>query len=191
MHTEQHSKQKKRKGFDEEVVLPEGVTVQISGLKVTIQGKKGTLNRTFKVPNVKIRSQNGKIILTALKNSQREKRAIGTITAHLQNMVTGVVNGHEYKLKICSGHFPMNVVVSGTEFSIKNFLGEKYPRKLTIKQGVTVKVQGTEVVVDSTDKELAGQTAASIEILTRIKGRDRRIYQDGIYIINKDGKVME
>ena len=106
-------------------------------------------------------------------------------------MIKGVAEGHVYRLKICSGHFPMNVSVSGNEFSVANFLGEKTPRKLSVKEGASVKVEGQEVVVESMNKELAGQTAADIELLTKVKGRDRRIFQDGIFIINKDGKELE
>ncbi|HLC99276.1 MAG TPA: 50S ribosomal protein L6, partial [Candidatus Nanoarchaeia archaeon] len=84
----------------------------------------------------------------------------------------------------------MNVSVSGNEFNVANFLGEKTPRKLKIKDGVKVKVEGEFVVVEGIRKEDAGQVAANIEILTKVKGRDRRIFQDGIYIIEKDGKQM-
>jgi len=41
------------------------------------------------------------------------------------------------------------------------------------------------VKVSSIDKEKAGQTAANIELATRIKGYDPRVFQDGIYIVKK------
>jgi large subunit ribosomal protein L6 len=84
----------------------------------------------------------------------------------------------------------MNVSVSGDTFAIKNFLGEKVPRTLKIKEGVTVKVEGTDVTVESTDIEKAGQVAADIEQLTRITNRDIRIFQDGIYIVEKSRKPL-
>ena len=102
-------------------------------------------------------------------------------------MVNGVTKGHVYRMKICSGHFPMNVSIAGGEFVIKNFLGEKVPRKLKLKEGVNVKVEGQEVVIDGSALEQVSQTAASIEQLTRIRNRDLRVFQDGIYITHKDG----
>jgi large subunit ribosomal protein L6 len=105
-------------------------------------------------------------------------------------MIKGATEGHVYKLKVCSGHFPMNVAVAGKDFVVKNFLGEKKPRQVAIKEGVDVKVEGEIVTVESCDKELAGQTAADIETLTRITNRDLRIFQDGIYITEKDGKPV-
>ena len=85
----------------------------------------------------------------------------------------------------------MNVSINNEELIVKNFLGEKAPRILKIKPGVTAKVEGSDIIIESTNKELAGQAAADIEQLTRITNKDRRIFQDGIYITEKDGKKIE
>ena len=51
---------------------------------------------------------------------------------------------------------------------------------------VEVKVQNkTDVTVSGVDREKVGQTAANIERSCRIKKRDRRVFQDGIYIVSK------
>ena len=48
-----------------------------------------------------------------------------------------------------------------------------------------VTVNGDEVVVTGIDKEKVGNTAANIESATRIRKRDPRVFQDGIYIVEK------
>jgi ribosomal protein L6P/L9E len=103
-------------------------------------------------------------------------------------MVVGVKEMHHYKLKICSGHFPMNVAVVGNEFVIKNFFGETVPRKIQIPKGVEVKVNGNDVSVASADLELAGMTASRMENMCRITNRDIRRFQDGCYITEKPGR---
>ena len=103
----------------------------------------------------------------------------------MKNMVKGVVEPFQYKVKICSGHFPMNVSMSGQELIVKNFLGEAVPRRIMMPEGTKVKVNGTEIDISSANKELAGQAASRIENLCRITNRDRRIFQDGLYITEK------
>ena len=61
---------------------------------------------------------------------------------------------------------------------------------MDIRQDVTVKVEGQDVVVESNDKEAAGQVASRLERLTRRPGFDKRIFMDGIYITEKDGKPV-
>lgn len=177
--------------MEESLDIPEGIEVNVEGSLMKIKGSKGELSKEFRHPKVKIGKKDSKISISASKATKREKKIIGTFKAHIKNMIKGAKEGHVYRLRICSGHFPMNVSVSGNKFVIKNFLGEKIPRELEITEGVKVKIEGQDVVVEGIDKEKTGQAAASIEKLTTIKGRDKRIFQDGIYIINKDGKDIE
>ena len=111
---------------------------------------------------------------------------INTITAHINNMVKGVQEKFEYKLKICFSHFPFSIEIKGDEAIIKNFLGEKIPRKLKISGEVDINKD--IITIKSVDKELAGQIAANFEQATRIKSKDKRVFQDGCYIISKDGR---
>jgi len=176
--------------LEKAVKVPEGVTVSVESNNVTVKGEKGEFSRRFADPRVEINMAENSVIVLAKNATKREKKRIFTYAVHIKNMIKGVKEGHVYKLKICSGHFPMNVENAGDKFSVKNFLGEKIPRILKIREGTTVKVEGTEIIVESIDKEKAGQTAANIEKLTRVRGRDLRIFQDGIYIIEKSGKVL-
>jgi large subunit ribosomal protein L6 len=67
-------------------------------------------------------------------------------------------------------------------------LGEKIPRYANIISGVEINVKGQEITITSHDIEAAGQTAANIEKATKVRNRDRRIFQDGIYIVEKPGR---
>jgi len=167
--------------------IPEGVSVSYENGTIIVKGPLGELKRTLFYPGVEI-SADDKITIRCKKATKREKKMIGTFKAHIRNMLKGVTKGHVYKLKICSGHFPMTVSVEGNELVVKNFFGEKAPRRLKLSPNVKVKVEGNDVIVESIDKELAGRTASDIEQLTRRVGFDKRIFQDGIYIYYKDGK---
>lgn len=173
-----------------ELELVNGVTAHLEGALLKIKGPKGEVQREFLHPRVKVVLEGKKIILNALNATKREKTILGSFEAHIMNMLQGVQELHQYKLKICSGHFPMTVAVSGDEVVIKNFLGESVPRKAKIVKGAQVKISGTEIIVTSADREAAGQMAARIEQLCRITNRDIRIFQDGCYIVEKVGKAI-
>ena len=115
---------------------------------------------------------------------------MNTNVAHIENMLKGVKNKFEYQLKVCSSHFPMTVKVENGKIIVKNFLGEKVDREKEIPKEVEVEVKKDLITVKSVDKELAGQAAANFETITKIRNRDIRIFQDGIYIINKAGREI-
>lgn len=173
-----------------ELELPEKTAFTKTDSIIRIAGPEGEAEKRLASPNIRIFSEGNKIILESKKATKKEKKTLNAFHAHLKNMLRGVAEKHVYLLRICSGHFPMNVSVSGDQLLVKNFLGESVPRKLTIKPGAEVKVEGNEVIVSSSSKETAGQVAADIELLTRIKNRDLRIFQDGIWIISKGGKEV-
>ncbi len=173
-----------------EIELVGGVTASQDGFLLVIKGQKSETKREFTHPRISVAVKGNKIVLDAEKATKREKKIMNSFEAHIKNMIQGVQEPHLYKLKICSGHFPMNVSVSGQELIIKNFLGESVPRKVMILPGADVKVNGVDIIVSSPDKEIAGQTAARIENLCRITNRDRRIFQDGCYIVQKAGKSV-
>ncbi len=111
---------------------------------------------------------------------------LGTIIAHTRNMIKGLKEGYSYKLKVVYTHFPISVKVEGDKVVITNFLGEKTPRVAKILGDTKVQVNGQEIIVSGSDKELVGQTAANIETATKISKKDRRVFQDGIYIVSRD-----
>lgn len=172
----------------EKLKIPQGVDVKVDGSAVVVKGPKGEVRKVFRFPFVSVKVEGGFFVIMIAKDTKKEKKLVGTMKAHLKNMFEGVQEPHVYRLKVCAGHFPMNVSVSGDSFIVKNFLGEKVPRVLKLKSGAKVSVEGQEVTVESVDIELAGQVAADIEQLCRITNRDIRIFQDGIYITKKPGK---
>lgn len=177
--------------YKEEIGLPEGVSAEAKNGELTVRGPKGAVSRTLKDPMILVDAEGGNVTITIKRYTKRQKKLLGTFKAHIRNMIKGAAAGHVYRMKICSGHFPMNVSMKGGHFEVKNFLGEKVPRRLLVEgEGVTVKVDGPDVIIEGTDKELCGRIASEIEMLTKRSGYDRRVFQDGIYITEKDGKAI-
>jgi large subunit ribosomal protein L6 len=176
---------------EEEVRIPEGVEVSIDGMKVKVKGPKGELERDFShARGILMRldedEEGKKVVVEAYFANRRLKALVGTVASHIENMITGVTKGFRYKLKIVYSHFPVTVKVEGDKVVIENFLGEKAPRIARIMPGVKVKVQKDDVIVEGIDIEAVGQTAANIEQATKVKGFDRRVFVDGIYIYARE-----
>ncbi len=171
----------------EEIQLLDNINLEIVNNSIKVEGSLGKLEKKISFSNVEIKKQENKIQLISKNASKREKRMINTFKAHIKNMIKGVSNGFEYKLKICSSHFPISVSTENKFVVIKNFLGEKTPRRAKILDGVNVKVEGSDIILNGIDVEKVGQTAANIESACRITKRDRRVFQDGCFIISKGG----
>ncbi len=175
-------------GINETIEIPSGVNVAVNMNTATIKGPKGEVARKLNDPRIEVKTDAKTITISTPRNTRHERRLINSFVAHIKNAFVGVQTPYKYKLKICSGHFPMNVSVQGETFTIKNFLGEKSPRTMKLKKGVTVKVSGDTIDVESADLDLAGQQASDIEALTHKKNRDLRVFQDGIYMTEKAGE---
>jgi len=172
--------------FEKKVKIPENVKVSIEGNRVKVSGPKGELEKTFKIPkDVKVEIVENNVRVFSENERRKIKAIVGTIAAHIRNMIEGVQNGYVYKLKMVYSHFPFTVKVEGDKVIIQNFLGERTPRIAKIIGNVKVEVKGQEIIVSGIDIDAVGQTAGNIEQATRITGKDRRVFQDGIFIVSK------
>ena len=170
-----------------ELPLPKGVNVQVSGRTLTATGPLGKVVRSFPGDVLHLTAQGGKLTLElGLPSGRKQSRALlQTWVAHLRNIAGGLTVGVQARLKVVAAHFPMKVSVKGDELVIENFLGEKYPRSTRLVPGTKAAVEGEFVVLSGHDVEQVGQSAAAIERTTRIRDYDPRVFQDGIYLIER------
>lgn len=167
------------------VPIPSGVTVTLKGNVMSVSGPKGSNQRQFWYPGIRIEIADSKVIIDTEVTKKTQRAMVGTFASHIENLITGVTEGFEYRMKIVYAHFPMQVKVEGKKLTIGNFLGEKKPRSAKILGETKIKTSADEVIVTGINKEDVGQTAANIEQATKIKGFDPRTFQDGIYIVEK------
>jgi len=179
-----------KKELFQTIEIPNGIEVELIENLVKVSGTHGINERKFDFSKLSAEKKNNQIIIGNKKATKKEKRIMNTIAAHIRNMIKGVQKKFEYKLKVCFSHFPITAEVKNNEVIIKNFLGEKVPRRIKFPQGIEVEVEKEIITVRSINKELAGMVAANLENVTRISKRDRRVFQDGIFITNKCGEEM-
>ena len=164
------------------------VDVKIEHRNVIVKGPLGELRKSFDDPrflDIEMKVEDGNFAVLCHDDSRKINAMVGTIAAHAKNMMKGVTEGYVYELRIVFKHFPINVSAKGDEIQIKNFLGEKSVRTAQIIGKTDVKIDKESVIVKGINKEEVGQTAANIELACKLRNRDRRIFQDGIFIFNK------
>lgn len=180
-----HISTKMHKELTEKIEVPAGIEVIIEGDLITLKKEGKKIGRKFS--GFKIQKEKNFLVLEEKKATKSEKKLMKTTKAHLNNMILGLEKNYTYKLQICAVHFPMNVTHDKVknELVIKNYLGEVKPRKAKVLPGVEVKIDKEIITIEGHDKEKTGQTAANIEKAVKINNKDRRVFQDGIYITEK------
>ena len=174
--------------YEESYEIPDNIEFKFNERVLTIKGPLGELTKDFShARKIKMEIKDGKVIFSCNFPRKTERSLIGTLLAHIKNMVNGVTKGpFIVKMKIVYSHFPITVKVQGNEVLIENFLGERAPRRAKIFGKYTkVKVDNDDVIVESIDKEEAGQTSANIRRVCKIKNKDPRTFQDGIFQYQK------
>ena len=171
------------------IELPEGVNAEISDKLIKFKGNAGETSQKI-IPEVSIEIEGRKIKVERKKSTKTEKKLLKSFVAHIKKEIKGANKKYVYKLQICFVHFPTTVTYDekNRELIIKNFLGETVPRKAKILPNVDLTIEGDKITIQSVSKDDAGQCAANIEQTTKIRSRDKRIFQDGIWITEKNEK---
>uniref|UniRef100_A0A3Q3MQH0 Large ribosomal subunit protein uL6 n=2 Tax=Mastacembelus armatus TaxID=205130 RepID=A0A3Q3MQH0_9TELE len=180
------------------VDIPNDVVVRLKGRTVVVKGPRGQLHRDFNHINLELSllgKKQKKLRVEKWWGNRKELATVRTICSHVQNMIKGVTLGFRYKMRSVYAHFPINVVIqeTGTLVEIRNFLGEKYIRRVRMRPGVMCSVsaaQKDELVLEGNDIELVSNSAALIQQATTVKNKDIRKFLDGIYVSEK-GTVVE
>jgi len=172
----------------EKVAIPSGVSCELASGMLTCSKNGVSVSRSMLIPRIVTEIKGNEIILSCVKGNKKDYKTIKSYVAHINNLFSGLDKKAVYELEACNVHFPITMKIDSGRLLINNFLGEKNPRVAVILPNVDVQLKGAKITVTSADKDAAGQTAANIEKATKIRNRDRRIFQDGIYIVERPGR---
>jgi len=170
------------------LILPPGVTVQITGQQLSVTGPKGKLEMDF-LPVVKVEASDGKVKTSVIDSSDRRQKALwGTTHALIRNIVKGVSEGYQKKLEVVG----VGYRVAADKNKINLSLGYSHPIQLPVPAGLEVKVEKMLITISGVDKQLVGQFAATIRDQRPpepYKGKGIK-YSDEV-IRRKAGKVVK
>ncbi|KAF4659554.1 60S ribosomal protein L9 [Perkinsus chesapeaki] len=165
------------------------IKVTLKSRHIVVSGKYGKLERTFRhIPvDMKLVDDGRRITVEMWFGLTKSKACIRTVCSHIENMIVGVRQRYQYKLRFVYAHFPINsnITNNGSTIEIRNFLGEKVVRTVDMMPGVTVRKSDDvkdEVIVEGADLELVSRSAALIHQSTLVRHKDIRKFLDGIYV---------
>nr|AXY94861.1 ribosomal protein L9 [Galleria mellonella] len=183
---------------NQKVKIPEGLTVHVKSRLVTVKGPRGVFEEklqtlgclTFRMVNPRL------LKVEKWFGSKKELAAVRTVCSHVENMIKGVTKGFQYKMRAVYAHFPINCVTTegNSVIEIRNFLGEKYIRRVKMAPGVTVvnsPKQKDELIIEGNSLEDVSSSAALIQQSTTVKNKDIRKFLDGLYVSEKTTVVVD
>ena len=178
---------------EQQINVPQGVTVSIKSRIVKVEGPRGVLNKNLKHIDVTFNKISNELIKVTVHNGDRKHvAALRTVKSLVDNMITGVTKGYKYKMRYVYAHFPINVNViekEGAKFiEIRNFLGDKKIRNVPIRDGVAIEFSTNvkdEIVLSGNSVEDVSQNAADLQQICRVRNKDIRKFLDGIYVSHK------
>jgi large subunit ribosomal protein L6 len=170
-----------------ELSIPENVNIIKRDHIVVVTGRKGTISKDIHKLPAAITVTDRTVTIEPEGKRKSDLAITNTAKSIIANMFKGVEKGYVYKLKIVFAHFPISVRVKGREIYVENFIGERSARISHIVGDTTkVSIMGDDVVVEGPSLEDVSQTAANIESSTKVKGKDQRVFLDGLYIYSRN-----
>lgn len=168
------------------IPVPAGVSVDISGQKIAVTGKKGVLEIQIR-PEIEVVLQDGQLLVNPREESKQVEAFRGLSRTLLNNMVVGVVDGFKKILVIEGVGYKANV--SGSNLTLN--VGYSSPVDFVLPAAVTATVEGVnKITLESIDKELLGLVASKIRQIRKpepYKGKGIRYENE--HIVRKVGKA--
>jgi len=143
------------------VPLPEGVTAQIEGRRITVKGPRGEISRVAH-PDLALTLEDKAVVVRRPSDESRHKALHGLTRTLVANMVDGVTKGFTKALEIQG----VGYKAEPKPFGVQLVVGFSHPVPYHAPQGIKISVENNVIVkVEGVDKELVGQVAAEIRAI--------------------------
>jgi len=169
------------------ILIPGGITVEVSGQTVTVKGAKGESSYTAPAC-IAVAVEDNSVVVSRTDESKHGKAMFGTVRSLINNMITGVNQGYKKDLVIEGVGY--KALMKGQEIVLS--LGYSHDINYMIPDGIKVDVQGgTKVSIEGIDKQLVGQVAARIRDYAPAEPyKGKGVRYEGEQIRRKEGKAV-
>jgi large subunit ribosomal protein L6 len=145
------------------IVLPKGVSAQISDGAVEVKGPKGQLRQPLP-PGIVFELADGQLHAKTVRQDKQLGKFHGLGRSLVANAVQGVTEGFKKELDIVGVGYRAESKGKQVVFA----LGYSHPVVFDVPQGIEIVVSSqTHLVVTGVDRQLVGQVAADIRSLRK------------------------
>ena len=178
------------------IEVPSNVKLNLNRSDIVVEGPRGKLNWT--VPNGIRLNIEGNIVTLERQNNQRQYKSLhGLSRSLIANMVIGVSEGFQKKLRVVGNGYRAEV---NRQKELVLNVGYSHPVTYSPPDGIEIAVEPTEsieghphipIVVSGIDKQLVGQVSATIRQVKKPEAYkpSKGIRYDGERVRMKEGKA--
>lgn len=167
--------------------IPEGISVTMEDKTISVKGKGGTVKKDFTKLPAFLTIENNIINIEPYGVRRKDFAISKTAKSIINNMIRGVQKEYKYKMKVVFAHFPITVKVKDGKVYVENFFGERKARiSKIVGESTKVTIDADDIVISGPNLEYVSQTAANIELSTRVKKKDHRVFLDGIFVYSRE-----
>ena len=178
------------------ISVPDKVQIALNKSNVQVEGPKGSLN--WELPDGIGVTLDENVLTVQRESELKQYKALhGLARSLIANMITGVSEGYEKRLRVVGTGYRAEV---NRENDLVLDVGYSHSVTYTPPEGITLSVEASEnidgqahtpIVVSGIDKQLVGQVAASIRQIKKPETYkpSKGIRYDGERVRDKEGKV--
>src|ERR1700722_6035718 len=168
------------------IPLPKGGEAKVANQKITVKGPKGTLKQHL-ISAIRLEIDGQQIRVELSDGHENEGHYHGLYRSLISNMVEGSCKGFEREVEMVGVGY--RATVQGHHLDLQ--IGFSHPNKISIPEGMTVKVEkSTSILISGTDKQKVGQFAATVRAVRPPEPyQGKGIRYKGEYVRKKAGKA--
>lgn len=168
------------------IAIPDGVSVSLQDVSITVKGPKGSLSREIH-KDMKVTVEENTVVVERPSENKLHRSLHGTTRTIVANMVNGVTEGFSKVLELVGVGYRASK--SGNKLVLN--VGYSHPVEIEPEDGIEFDVpSATKIIVKGIDKELVGAMAAKVRAVREPEPyKGKGIKYENERILRKEGKA--
>lgn len=171
--------------FEDVINITKNITIKQNKSHLYITGPLGSTSKNFRRVPISFSLNKNELRIKTINNKKKDYAILHTVKSIIKNLFEGLIAGYTIKMKVVYSHFPISIKIKNNKIHVENFIGERHPRIIQIHGNTNAKIVSGDIVLTGNVLTDITQTAADLQLKTKIKNKDPRVFLDGIFIYSQ------